>query len=51
MMHTLVQELNTLCDPLPFHTGWYFKDLRSGDAAHRHGHVVVPSARRARLPS
>ena len=44
MMHTLVQELNTLCDPLPFHTGWYFKDLRSGDTADRHGHVVVPSA-------
>ena len=44
MMQTLGQELNALCDPMPFHTGWYLKDLRTGDTAHRHGHVVVPSA-------
>src|SRR5262245_5828836 len=37
-------QLNTLCDELPFHTGWYLKALRTGDIAHRQGHVVVPSA-------
>ena len=44
MLQTLVKELNALCDPMPFHSGWYFKNLHSGDTAHRHGHVVVPSA-------
>jgi beta-lactamase class A len=44
MLQTLVSDLNTLCDALPFHTGWYVKNLRTGEAAHRHGHVVVPSA-------
>ena len=44
MMQTLTSQLNTLCDALPFHTGWYVKNLRSGETAHRHGHVVVPSA-------
>ena len=44
MMQKLVHELNALCDPMPFHSGWYLKDLRAGDTAHRHGHVVVPSA-------
>ena len=44
MLQTLVHDLNALCDPMPFHTGWYFKDLQTGDTAHRHGHVVVPSA-------
>lgn len=29
---------------IPFHTGWYLKVLRTGETAHRHGHVVVPSA-------
>lgn len=43
-MQALVRDLNALCDPLPFHTGWYVKNLRTGEAAHRHGHVVVPSA-------
>lgn len=36
--------LNELCDRKPFQTGWYFKDLTSGEAVHRRGHVVVPSA-------
>ena len=40
----LITDLNKLCDELPFHTGWYLKDLRTGDTAHRNGHVVVPSA-------
>src|SRR5574341_605488 len=44
MVDLLVTDLNKLCDELPFHTGWYLKALRTGDTAHRHGHVVVPSA-------
>ena len=44
MLDMLVTDLNKLCDELPFHTGWYLKDLRTGATAHRHGHVVVPSA-------
>ena len=44
MLPTLVADLNKLCDELPFHTGWYLKSLRTGETAHRHGHVVVPSA-------
>lgn len=44
MLHTLSADLNKLCDELPFHTGWYLKALRTGETAHRHGHVVVPSA-------
>ena len=44
MLDMLVTDLNKLCDELPFHTGWYLKDLRTGYTAHRNGHVVVPSA-------
>ena len=44
MLDMLVTDLNKLCDELPFHTGWYLTDLRTGDTAHRNGHVVVPSA-------
>jgi beta-lactamase class A len=44
MIHTLVADLNKLCDERPFHTGWYLKSLRTGEMADRHGHVVVPSA-------
>ena len=44
MFDMLVSELNKLCDELPFHTGWYVKDLRSGGTADRNGHVAVPSA-------
>lgn len=44
MLDTLAADLNKLCDALPFHSGWYLKDLRTGATAHRHGHVVVPSA-------
>ncbi len=43
-MERLVQRLNGLCDEQPFHTGWYLKDLRTGEVADRHGQVVVPSA-------
>jgi len=44
MSDLLATDLNKLCDELPFHTGWYLKNLRTGATAHRHGHVVVPSA-------
>ena len=44
MMHTLVADLNKLCDELPFHSSWYLKNLHTGEAAHRHGDVIVPSA-------
>jgi beta-lactamase class A len=40
----LVERLNELSDPVPWHVGWYFKDLRSGFSADRNGDVVVPSA-------
>src|SRR2546423_6103452 len=40
----LVRGLNGLCDEQPFHTGWYLKDLRSGQEAHRAGDLVGPSA-------
>jgi beta-lactamase class A len=44
MIDGLVRRLNGLCDEQPFHTGWYLNDLRTGETAARHGHVVVPSA-------
>ena len=40
----LVKSLNDLCDKYPFQTGWYFKDLSTGETADRDGDVVVPSA-------
>ncbi|HET7038175.1 MAG TPA: serine hydrolase [Thermomicrobiaceae bacterium] len=43
-MDELLGRLNGLCDELPFHTGWYLKDLTSGAAADRAGAVVGPSA-------
>jgi len=44
MLDMLATDLNKLCDELPFHTAWYLKALHTGETAHRHGHVVVPSA-------
>jgi beta-lactamase class A len=43
-MDELAGLLNGLCDEQPFHTGWYLKDLRSGESADRSGRQVVPSA-------
>jgi beta-lactamase class A len=43
-MRELTARLNTLCDPLPFQTSWYLKDLIGGQAADRLGDVIVPSA-------
>ena len=44
MTQTLEQSLNEISDEYPFHVGWYFKDLASGEAADRNGYTVVPSA-------
>jgi beta-lactamase class A len=43
-MQELVQRLNGLCDEQPFHTGWYLKNLKTGEEADRNGQVIVPSA-------
>lgn len=43
-MKRLVERLNETCDAQPFHTGWYLKNLKTGEEADRHGDVVVPSA-------
>jgi beta-lactamase class A len=43
-MRDLAQRLNDLCDPLPFQTSWYLKDLTTGATADRRGDVPVPSA-------
>jgi beta-lactamase class A len=43
-MRDLVSRLNALCDPLPFQSSWYLKDLATGQTADRLGDVVVPSA-------
>ena len=43
-MDELADLLNGLCDEQTFHTGWYLKDLNTGEAWDRHGHKVVPSA-------
>ena len=41
---TLSQGLNSICDDQPFRSGWYLKDLVTGESADRNGHVVVTSA-------
>ena len=43
-MRDLEQRLHELCDPLPFQTSWYLKDLTTGRRADRLGDVPVPSA-------
>ncbi|MGE3271819.1 MAG: serine hydrolase [Chloroflexota bacterium] len=43
-MQALIDELNALCDQQPFVTGWYLKDLQSGQVADRNGETVFPSA-------
>lgn len=42
-MEKLVSELNGICDSQPFETGWYLKNLRTGESCHRNGDTVVPS--------
>lgn len=43
-MDDLVRQLNALCDEQPFQTGWFLKDLDTGQTADRLGDEVVPSA-------
>ncbi len=43
-MRAMVDQMEVLCDEQPFHTGWYLKDLESGERAGRAAEVVVPSA-------
>jgi beta-lactamase class A len=43
-MRELTQRLNELCDPAPFQTSWYLKDLTTDQQADRLGAVPVPSA-------
>src|SRR5919206_3915598 len=43
-MQDLIAELNALCDEQPYPTGWYLKDLQTGQVADRNGDVVFPSA-------
>jgi beta-lactamase class A len=40
---TLTTTLNRLCNAQPFETGWYVKDLRTGEEFDRRGDTVVPS--------
>ena len=44
MLGILENDLNQLCDEQPFHTGWYVRNLHTGDNLQRYGDVVVPSA-------
>ena len=32
-MNALIERLNRLCEEQPFHTGWFLKDLRTGQTA------------------
>src|SRR5690242_11597857 len=43
-MQELAQRLNGMCDEQPFQTGWYLKNLKTGEEVDRDGHVIVPSA-------
>lgn len=43
-MRELVQQLNALCDAVPFQASWFLKDLVAGQRADRLGSVPVPSA-------
>jgi beta-lactamase class A len=43
-MKKLIDDLNAICDEQPFDTGWYLKNLRTGETADRAGDIVVPSA-------
>ena len=50
-MDALVTKMNALCEALPFQTGWYLKDLKTGKSANRLGDVPCRRPARARSPS
>ena len=43
-MQDLIAELNAICDEQPYPTGWYLKNLQTGEVADRNGDTVFPSA-------
>ena len=43
-VETLAKSLINICDDQPFRSGWYMKDLGTGESADRNGHAVVTSA-------
>ena len=43
-MQQLTDKLNALCDDQPFDTGWWLKDLRTGETADRNGAKIYYSA-------
>jgi beta-lactamase class A len=43
-MQALIAKLNALCDEQPYQTGWYLKNLQTGESADRNGDTVYPSA-------
>jgi hypothetical protein len=45
-MRHLTQRLNELCDPLPFQTSWYLKNLSTGERADPFDDITLISARR-----
>ena len=40
----LAERLDNECEKMPFHTGWYLKNIKTGEIADRNGDVIVPSA-------
>ena len=42
--HLLAERLDDKSEKMPFHTGWYLKNIRTGEIAVRNGDVIVPSA-------
>lgn len=38
-MRTVINQLNKICDEQPYVTAWYFKNLITGETAHRFGHI------------
>src|SRR5690606_17921696 len=50
LMQELANGLNQLCDDQPFTSHWYFKNLRTGEEAHRAGDIVLYGASTRKVP-
>ncbi|WP_424481826.1 serine hydrolase, partial [Pseudomonas viridiflava] len=50
-MRTVINQLNTICEEQPYVTAWYFKNLITGEVAHRFGHTpfVAGSTRKTSI--